>query len=58
LQLIVPAFKENRLRLDELLARIRTGLRRLNIHLALETRVHDLETRIVETKKAELQRPL
>ena len=43
---------------DELLARIRTGLRQLNFHLALETRVNDLQTAIVETKTPKLQLPL
>jgi DNA-binding response OmpR family regulator len=43
---------------DELLARIRAGLRQLNFHLALETRVNDLQAAIVETKAPKLQVPL
>jgi DNA-binding response OmpR family regulator len=43
---------------DELLARIRAGLRQLNVHLALEVRVNDLQTVLVGTKKPELQIPL
>jgi len=33
-------------------------LRQLNVHLALETRVNDLQTAIVETKAPKLQLPL
>jgi DNA-binding response OmpR family regulator len=43
---------------DELLARIRAGLRQLNVHLILEARVNDLQTALVDTKKPELQLPL
>ena len=43
---------------EELLARIRAGLRQLNLHLALETRVNDLQAAIVEAKAAKLQLPL
>lgn len=43
---------------EELLARIRAGIRQLNIQLALEARVHDLQIAIVETKKPELCMPL
>jgi phosphoserine phosphatase RsbU/P len=43
---------------DELLARIRAGLRQLNFHLALETRVQDLEVEVVDTKRPQLCVPL
>jgi DNA-binding response OmpR family regulator len=43
---------------EELLARIRAGLRQLNVHLILEMRVNDLQTAIVQTKTPKLQLPL
>jgi sigma-B regulation protein RsbU (phosphoserine phosphatase) len=43
---------------DELLARIRAGLRQLNVHLILEARVNDLQSALVETKAPRLRLPL
>jgi DNA-binding response OmpR family regulator len=43
---------------EELLARIRAGIRQLNTQLALETRVQDLEVAIIGTEKLPLRMPL
>ena len=43
---------------EELLARIRAGIRRLNSQIALEARVSDLQVAIIQTEKPQLRVPL
>jgi sigma-B regulation protein RsbU (phosphoserine phosphatase) len=43
---------------EELLARIRAGIRQLNTQIALETRVQDLQVEIVQTQRPQLTVPL
>ena len=43
---------------EELLARIRAGVRQLKVQLALEVRVHDLESAIIASKALKFQMPL